>query len=104
MDVRRARRRRKTALQSSGNSTDTLLAAPPPERFLIVEPGRAHDAFASIDGSGYAYVSPLVQQEMHGRVPSGIRQVPATWRVPAAAIVRLRVDLALEVALRTHMG
>ncbi len=68
-------------------------------RFRIVEPREAPGAFRSAREGGAVYVSPLAEKAMEGRVPERFHRLLVRRHLAAASVERLRVRIALDVAL-----
>ena len=75
------------------------------ERFTVVEPHEARSAFRKARGQGTVYISPAVEERLPGRVPDGFRRLTVRHHVSLSSVERLRVHLALDLALRErHLG
>ena len=70
------------------------------ERFVIVEPAYAEEAMRDLDDPAHVYVSPLVSERTRLAIPVRMREIRDYWRVPIAAIDRLRAGLAFDLASR----
>jgi hypothetical protein len=81
-----------------------LLAAAVPEnavaRMHVVEPREMRTAFRKAGRDAAIYVSPTVARELPGPVPAGLRRISVARHVSAASLERLRVRLALDLAVR----
>ena len=68
--------------------------------FTVVEPHEAKAAFRRARGHGTVYVSPLVEKTLDGTIPDGFQRLAVPRHVSSASIDRLRVRLALDLAIR----
>ena len=69
-------------------------------RLFVVEPRDAARALAGAGERALLSVSPLVAAKDLRRLPAGIPRLAARWRVPAAAVERLRVAMGCDLAMR----
>ncbi|MBZ5639958.1 MAG: GntR family transcriptional regulator [Acidobacteriia bacterium] len=67
--------------------------------FQVVEPQEARAAFRKAGGRAAVYVSPTVERAMGGRVLERLPRLSVTRHVSAASVERLRVQLALDLAM-----
>ena len=69
-------------------------------RFRMVEPAGAQAAFREAGRGSSVYVSPLVEREMAGAVPPDFRRAEVRRHLSISSMDRLRVELALDLAVR----
>lgn len=67
-------------------------------RLAIVEPRAASRALARAGESAVVCVSPVVAAETLPRIPTSAPRLAVRWRVPAAAIERVKVAMACDLA------